>query len=65
MKIDSEKNGNFIKGLCLGLAVILMGAAIAALPFSGGVEGLIHGWKQILIAPCPLITQLVTGIKRK
>lgn len=56
MKIDSEKNGNFIKGLYLGLAVILMGAAIAALPFSGGVEGLIHGWKQILIAPCPLIT---------
>ena len=56
MRIDSEKNGNMIKGLCLGQAVILMGAAIVALPFSGGMEGLIQGWKQILIAPCPLIT---------
>lgn len=45
-----------IKGLCLGLTVILMGDAIAAVPFSGGVEGMIQGWKQILIAPCPLIT---------
>lgn len=56
MKTDSTSNNTLIKKFCLGSGLFLLAASVASAPFSGGLAGLIEGWKNILITPCPLIT---------
>lgn len=56
MKTISEINDRFIKRFSLGIGLILLAASAAAAPFSGGIRGLLDGWREILISPCPLIT---------
>lgn len=56
MKTDSTSNNTLIKKFCLGSGLFLLAASVASAPFSGGLTGLIEGWKNILITPCPLIT---------
>lgn len=53
---DLNTNDKLIKALCLGLGLTLMAAAAVSTTFSGGLEGCLRGWYQILLSPCPLIT---------
>ena len=56
METVSNTNDKLIKNFCLGIGFALLAAAMAAMPFSGGFKGLLYGWREILISPCPLIT---------
>ncbi len=56
MKRVTNTNDILIKRFCFGIGLALLVAAVASAPFSGGFSGLISGWKEILISPCPLIT---------
>lgn len=56
METVSNTNDNLIKKFCFGIGLALLAASMAAMPFSGGFKGLLYGWREILISPCPLIT---------
>lgn len=55
-KMDLSENDKQIKGVCLGLGLVLLAAAFLSAAFWGGLEGLFEGWIRILISPCPLMT---------
>ena len=54
--MDLKTNDKLIKIMCLSLGLVLMAAAAISSTFSGGLEGILWGWREILLSPCPLIT---------